>query len=186
MLQLYSLRAIRLGTFTLKNEVRVPLRIELSALFATPKALRTLGELLAEKALHYNTPLICGVPNMGLVLGALLCTMQEIPLVTLKNGKIEGVFKSGSRCLVVSDILQPRASLFETLDALEEEGGLEVRDVLVAIDWQQGGKEKLRQRGIQLHSLLTVSKIAEILSESGKIGGASVKLLLDFFETSKS
>ena len=187
ILQLFALRAMKLGTFTLKNEVTVPLRIELSALLASPPALESLARLLAEKAARYEARLLCGASNIGLVLATLISTMQKIPLVMHRKGgvhsaQIEGVFKTGSRCLLISDLFEPRANLFDTLDALEEEG-FEVRDVLVVFDWQRGGKDKLRQRGIQLHSLMTVSGAVEILSDAGKIDGARAKLLSDFFDS---
>lgn len=187
VLQLFALRAMKLGTFTLKNEVTVPLKIELSALLASPPALESLGRLLAEKAARYEVPLLCGASNIGLVLATLVSTMQQIPLVMHRKGalhsaQIDGVFKTGSRCLLISDLFEPRADLFDTLDALEEEG-FEVRDVLVVFDWQRGGKDKLRQRGIQLHSLMTVSGAVEILSDAGKIDGARAKLLSDFFDS---
>ena len=187
VLQLFALRAIKMGTFTLKNEVTVPIKVELSALLKSSATLGSLCDLLAEKAAKFEPPLLCGAGNMGLVLTTLVSTRLNIPFVMHRKGgvhsaQIEGSFKTGSRCLLIADLLEPRAELFETLDALEEEG-FEMRDVLVAFDWQRGGKDKLRQRGIQLHSLLSVAQAAEILSEAGKVEGPHAKVLIDFFES---
>jgi orotate phosphoribosyltransferase len=47
-----------------------------------------------------------------------------------------------------------------------------VRDVVVLVDRQQGGREELAARGITLHAVLTVSDLLDSLVRHGRITDA--------------
>jgi uridine monophosphate synthetase len=48
----------------------------------------------------------------------------------------------------------------------------------VLIDRQEGGKEKLERDGIKLHSLLSISEIANTLCELGSVDEEQMKTIL--------
>jgi uridine monophosphate synthetase len=56
--------------------------------------------------------------------------------------------------------------------------GLEVEDIVVFIDHEQGVKEKLKEQGYCGHSVLTLSEIAQTLKEGGRITGDQYESLM--------
>jgi len=53
-----------------------------------------------------------------------------------------------------------------------EAAGLEVRDVVVLIDRQQGGGAELAEAGYRLHAVLRLSEMLDLLVEAGRISAA--------------
>ena len=61
----------------------------------------------------------------------------------------------------------------------------EAVDVVVLIDREQGGKENLKNHGLNLYSALTISEILEILSKHGKLSDDVVRSVRDFVAANK-
>jgi uridine monophosphate synthetase len=81
---------------------------------------------------------------------------------------IEGAFEPGETVLLVDDLITRGDSKLEAIAPLEA-AGLAVRDVLVLVDREQGGGEDLAQRGYQLHAVLQLTQILEMLEESSRV-----------------
>lgn len=82
----------------------------------------------------------------------------------IKNGR----YRVGQIVLLVDDLITEAHSKMEAIEVLER-AGLSVRHVLVILDREQGGAKELRQRGYQLHSLLSLSPLIRFYCETGKI-----------------
>jgi orotate phosphoribosyltransferase len=82
---------------------------------------------------------------------------------------IEGVVTPGRKLTLLDDLVTTGSSLIGAAEAVRAEGGV-VEDAVVLIDRLEGGAEKLRRKGISLHSLSTILELAELLSEMQAIG----------------
>jgi len=50
-----------------------------------------------------------------------------------------------------------------------------VRDVVVFIDREQGGKEQLKDHGIRLYSVFTLPQILDVLEKHGRLSKKKTK-----------
>ena len=107
--------------------------------------------------------------------------MLKRPEAKPLSTKIVGGYKSGQRCLLVQDLQLWGQHAVDTLDDLEAEG-LQVRDLVILIDFEMGGKKKLKARGIVSHPVIRLSEVLQILFDAGKIRGDQFKLAMDFLE----
>ena len=70
--------------------------------------------------------------------------------------------------MVIDDLITSGDSLLGGIEALEE-AGLQVRDAVVLIDREQGGRETLQSRGYQFHCAMTLGQLLSILEREGRI-----------------
>jgi len=173
---LYKMGAIQFGHFTLKSGQTSPLYINLRQLISYPELLRFMSNLLWDKIRSCHFDSLCGVPYTALPIATCLSLQHSIPLLIRRKEKktygtkkkIEGVFKSDQRCLIIEDVITSGSSIIETATDLEEEG-VKVNDVAVLIDREQGGKENLHQKKYTMHAAFTATEVLRILADSSII-----------------
>lgn len=68
------------------------------------------------------------------------------------------MYKAGQTVLIVEDLVTSGMSVFETIRPVEAEG-LIVKDVVVLLDREQGGRTNVENGGKVLHSVFTVSQV---------------------------
>jgi uridine monophosphate synthetase len=76
--------------------------------------------------------------------------------------RIEGTFRPGERVVVIDDIVTDGASKLEAIEPLEA-AGLVVEDLVVLVDREQGGRERLAAKGYRLHAVVTISACFDAL-----------------------
>jgi uridine monophosphate synthetase len=172
ILKLYDIGAIKFGSFKLKSGITSPIYIDLRLLVSYPHLLQQIADELwtLQEGLEYD--LLCGVPYTALPLAtALSLSHGKSMVMRRKEAKtygtkkpLEGVYKAGQRCLIVEDLITSGASILETVDVLEKEG-LQVTDAILVLDREQGAVENLRNRGINVHALFTMSEVVDSLRE---------------------
>lgn len=173
---LYHIGAIKFGEFTLKSGISSPIYIDLRLVVSYPSLLRQITDLLWMQIKHLEFECVCGVPYTALPLATVMSIEHTIPMVMRRkeikqHGTkkiIEGVVQKGKTCLVIEDLITSGSSLFETIEPLEHVG-LQVRDVVVLLDRQQGGKQRLEQKGYRVHALLTLTELLNTLKEDQTI-----------------
>ena len=186
-LECYKLGIIKFGRFTLKSGIESPFYVDLRPLASEPKILKKLANYLLEMLPLDNFDIVCGVPYAALPMATAMSLESYLPLIIKrKEAKaygtkklIEGIYEKGQNCLLVEDVITSGKSLVETIEEVENEG-IKVSDIVVVLDREQGGKEKLEEKGYKVHSLFNISEVVEILREVNYIDDEEVARIQDF------
>ncbi|MCP5469625.1 MAG: orotate phosphoribosyltransferase [Chlamydiales bacterium] len=176
VLELQEIGAIKHGEFKLKSGVMSPIYIDLRRTVSSPKLLRMLTKMIWEKVKERHFDYICGVPYTALPFATTLSLDHNIPMVMRRKEvkehgtrqAIEGVFEKGKNCLVVEDLITSGMSVFETVEALEE-AGLVVTDIVAFLDREAGGRKNIESLGYKIHTLITLSKMLEIVESHANV-----------------
>ncbi len=176
ILKLYEIQAIKFGSFTLKSGAISPVYLDLRGIVSFPNILKAISEALWVKIESLSFDLICGVPYTALPIATCISVMHDLPMVMRrKEAKdygtkkmVEGIFSPGQSCLIIEDVVTSAGSILETRDSLLKEGLL-VKDAITIVDREQGGKLRLENENVRLHSLFSLSEILQVLREEGKI-----------------
>lgn len=178
IVKLLEVNAVKFGSFKLKSGLTSPVYFDLRVIISYPDLLVDVSNLIWDKIknLKDQFAVICGVPYTALPIATCICTTNKVPMVIRrKEAKdygtkkiIEGSYEEGSNCLIVEDVVTSGSSVFETAVALKN-AGLAVTDAVVLLDRQQGGEQMLRDEGIFLHSIFTLTDVLNCLKKIQKI-----------------
>jgi uridine monophosphate synthetase len=184
---LFDLGAIKFGTFTLKSGIVSPFYIDLRLTVSSPKLLEKIADAIQLAAKECSYDLVCGVPYTALPFATVLSIRQNVPMVLKRKEKkeygtgkmCEGVFSKGDRCLVIEDVITSGQSILETIVSLKAEG-LIVKDIVVLVDREQGGRATLEGKGYRLHSVFKITEMATELAKRGKIDDTAASKIREF------
>ena len=191
-LELFELGAFKVGDFLLKSGLRSPFYIDLRLTISNPRLLVFIAEALHTAAKGISYDLLCGVPYTALPFATAISIAHNLPMVLKRREKkahgtgkmVEGIFRKGQRCLIVEDVVTSGTSILETSAELAQEG-LIVQDAVVVLDREQGGRKILAEKGIQLHSVCTISSIVNTLMEKKKIDATTGSSAFGFIQSNQ-
>lgn len=187
LLKAYELGIIKFGNFTLKSGIESPFYVDLRPLSSSPQLLKTLANNLLELVENAPFDLICGVPYAALPMGTTMSLASGVPLIIKRKENkgygtkrmVEGVYHDGQNCLLVEDVITSGQSLLETIDEIEREG-LKVTDLVVVLDREQGGINKLKEKGYKVHTLFTINEVIDILHRYHRLSDADMARIKNF------
>ncbi len=186
-LDLFKIGAVKFGDFTLKSGLKSPIYIDLRVLISYPDILKEVAEELRKKTMGLQFDRIAGIPYAAISIATAISLENDIPMIYPRKEqkgygtkrKIEGVYSEGERILVYDDLITTGDSKFEAIAPLEA-AGLIVKDIVVLVDREQGGKDDLKKKGYELHSVLTMTEIIGLLAEHNKISKKQEKEILEY------
>jgi uridine monophosphate synthetase len=182
-LALHDIGAIKFGEFTLASGQKSPVYVDLRILASYPRILREValayaGLLRREMGIQDADPGIrlAAIPYAAVPIGSAVSLEMELPMIyPRKEAKgygtarqIEGEFQPGDQTIVLDDLITTGGSKLRAIEPLEA-AGLEVKDVVVLIDREQGGGDELAEAGYRLHAVLGLGEMLDTLVEAGRI-----------------
>ena len=184
---LFAIGSIQFGSFTFKSGMQSPMYIDLRRIISYPETLTTISELMWEKIKNNDFDAICGVPYTALPIATVISINHNKPMLMRRKEKkeygtkqkIEGIFVPGQIVIVIEDLVTTGGSTLETIVDLEKVG-LIVTDVVICVDRQQGGKQRLEKMGYKVHALLTIKEITTHLLKHKQINQEQYDLTTKF------
>ena len=201
---LWDLGAVQFGDFTVgRTTLHSPVYVNLRLLISDPRALQRAGRVIHGEVQTLQRMLnprvqpfqrVSGIPFGGLHLALSYSLASKVPLVYIhpakeRNGAlafVEGKYERGETVILVDDLITSGGNVIETAAFLQIEAGLKVKDVVVLLDRQEGGEERLRRSGYNLISVLGLETMLNYLMASGRIDEGWFRKSIDYVQSRRA
>jgi uridine monophosphate synthetase len=184
---LHAIQALKFGEFKLKSGALSPFYVDLRVIISHPPILRAIAQRILDLLAPLTFQRIAGIPYAGLPIATAVSLAGNLPMIyARKEAKdygtkrvIEGAFAAGETVVLIDDVITDGASKFEAAEPLAQ-AGLVVKDFAIFLDREQGGADRLREKGYTLHSALRISAVLGHLREAGRLSPDQFARCLDF------
>jgi uridine monophosphate synthetase len=172
-------QCVRFGQFKLKSGITSPIYLDLRRLITYPAILRRAAQAYAALLSGLSFDRIAGIPYAGLPIATAVSLEGNWPMIYPRKeskdygtkAEIEGLFQAGETIVMIDDLATTGGAKVEAIQKLES-AGLQVKDIVVLIDREQGAKETLADAGYTLHAVTTLKPLLNTWRESGAISVA--------------
>lgn len=186
---LSEIGAIKFGEFKLKSGIISPIYLDLRIIVSYPKILNLIAKAFIEISKDLDYDLVAGIPYTALPIATAFSLLSDKGMVYCRKERkkygtaqqIEGVWNSGDSVLVIDDLITNGDSKLETV-ALFQNDGLVAKDIIVLIDREQGGKEKLKSAGLNLISYISIYEILDRLKSLNQISEIKYTEIKEFIQ----
>lgn len=180
VIDLFDIRCLLFGEFKQASGAVFNYYVDLRQIISDPALFHRVLDCYGQVLRQLQFDRIAGIPYGSLPTATGLSLQLHKPLIyPRKEVKahgtrrlVEGEFREGETVAVVDDILITGGSVLEGIGKLTD-SGLQVHDVVVFLDHggrhDQRAKQRLHNQGLQLHAVLTLETISEVLEMAGRI-----------------
>lgn len=190
-LDLHKMGALKFGEFTYNSGIVAPMYIDLRLFVSYPAVLKRVTKIYATMLKDITYDRLAGVAYGALPITGAISLETERPWVFLrKEGlkkdhgltkSLEGEYSKGETVVMIEDLVTRATALMQAIPAIEEHG-LVVKDAVVLLDYEKGGRKILEDAGYNLHAFVTVRELVDIMHTEGKIDATHYQKCVDFLE----
>ena len=172
---LYLSGCLKFGSFKIKSGATSPYYIDLARVLSSPKQLCTIAESASQKITQImdtdKIDKLASIELKGALIVPSIACILNLPCVIIRKedksygvtGRIAGAdVVKGDNILFFDDVISEGLSKVEGLKPLQELGA-NVKHLLVVVNREHGGKEKLEKLGYQVHALAKITEIVDAL-----------------------
>ena len=189
---LYLSGCLKFGSFKIKSGAISPYYIDLARVLSTPKQLCAIAEVASEKIREIMTTeridKLASIELKGALIAPSIACNLDLPCIIVRKedktygvtGRITGAEVTiGDNVLFFDDVISEGLSKVEGVKPLHELGA-NVKHILVVVNREHGGKEKLEKLGYQVHALTKISEIVDSLYKRKHISKEQAEKVLDY------
>jgi orotate phosphoribosyltransferase len=129
----------------------------------------------------------------ALIAPSIACQLNLPCIIVRKEAKAYGVtgriaganVAEGDNILFFDDVVSEGLSKIEGIKPLQELGG-KVKNLLVVVNREQGGKENLEKLGFKVHALATVSELVNSLYQNKLVSKLQSQEVFDYLKNIKT
>lgn len=191
---LFESGCIKFGSFKIKSGAISPYYIDMARLLSKPSQLCAIAEVAADRINEITAVeslnKIASIELKGALITPIVACKVNLPCIIVRKedkaygvtGRIAGVdVVKGDNVLFFDDVVSEGISKIEGIKPLKELGA-EVNHIMVIVNREQGGKEKLEKEGYTVNALAKVSEVVASLHKAGKISSEQAKTVLDYIK----
>jgi len=192
--EMLQTKSIVRGDFTLSSGAKSNYYIDCKLTTLDPEGIWLVGQLMHElirkeqsaRKVNVNAVggLTMGADPIALAIGMYshwakdptslhVFSVRKSPKAHGQTKLIEGNFKRGDAVVVIDDVVTRGESTIAAINAIEKEGGT-IAFVVVLVDRQEGGREKIEAMGHPVVALFTKKDLLEDAVESHQPAGFAV------------
>jgi uridine monophosphate synthetase len=183
---------VKFGKFTLASGMVSPIYVDLRILPSYPDSMAAVTEELVKAVKKLKPEVIAGAETAGIPLATAISLKTKIPMVYVRKKPksygtqemIEGILKKGSKTILIDDMATNAFSKIRFIDGIKHAGGV-VNDVLIVLDREQGGVESLAEKGVKLHSLITLKELLSYMKENNMVDDNKFNEILIYLKQNK-
>jgi uridine monophosphate synthetase len=195
---LYQSGCLRFGSFKIKSGATSPYYIDMARVLAAPEQLCVLADVAAKKIreISADDPIdkLASIELKGaLIVPSIACKLNLPAIIVRKEEKAYGItgriagadVEKGDNILFFDDVISEGLSKVEGVKPLQELGAI-VKHMLVVVNREHGGKEKLEELGYKIHALVKISDVVASLSKDKHITKEQAEKVLDYISQFKT
>jgi uridine monophosphate synthetase len=195
---LYQSGCLKFGSFKIKSGATSPYYIDMARVLAAPEQLCVLADVAARKIVKISAvdhiDKLASIELKGaLIVPSIACKLNLPTVIVRKEEKTYGVtgriagadVEKGDNILFFDDVISEGLSKVEGVKPLQELGA-NVKHMLVIVNREHGGKEKLEDLGYKIHALAKMSEVVTSLSKDKHITKEQADKVLEYIAQFKT
>jgi len=195
---LYQSQCLRFGSFKIKSGATSPYYIDMARVLSAPKQLDILATEAAEQIRQIqkteSITKLASIELKGALIVPSIAVKLDIPCVIVRKeekaygvtGRIAGAdVAKGDNVLFFDDVISEGLSKIEGIKPLTALGA-NVKHMLVVVNREHGGKEKLEQLGYKIHALAKITDVVNSLYANKHISKEEAARVLDYVQQFKN